>query len=84
MVAPVIWDPLAAGYAAIWPITCDGSMYAPGEMAARSTVVVTGRLMRVESGMSTRRRRRTGGRDRRGVLPPDEDRIPTKATIAED
>ena len=50
----MIWAPVATGWRAICPITCDGSVKAPAliEVSGRVLVVTCSALMRVDSGMS--------------------------------
>ena len=53
-VVAVIWAPVATGWRAICPTTCDGSVKAPAliEVSGRVLVVNCSALIRDESGMS--------------------------------
>ena len=88
-VVAVIWAPVATGWRAIWPTTCDTSVKAPGLIAVEGDD-----LGRHLVGADPRRQRDVGWRRRRpdprsgGLSCPSpaalrtRSRIPTKATIA--
>ena len=88
-VVAVIWAPVATGWRAICPITCDGSVKAPAliEVSGRVIVFTWSALMRVDSGMSAAAT--TTGPSVGGLFVAlslvgvrTSNRMPTKATIA--